>query len=422
MTESKAPPPAAPAAAAAAAAVVAPSPTRCLRWCVWSDPCGLACALLAVATVLLVDYVTVAHVVAPWFGLASLLGALHAGGFQLVIALILASYVRCMTTDPGSVPVGSASDADRAVPVDDPDRLFKPKRRFCEQCKCIKPPRAHHCSTCGRCVNKMDHHCPWVNNCVGSNNFKFFLLFLLWTFSGALYGAAMAVARLLACYGALTHRGLQLRGGAGARAGGAAAAAAASAANSFGRRLVAFLAARSGGDSCALPDTAGIVLLAVSTVMAIFFVIFTACMAYDQYQGMTTDVTGIEYIKQWREAPRPLWSGLEEACGEPFSWRWLVPVAQPHPSPALYQWTAADVSNRARARAHAHVLTLAARTHARAHSRPTTNRSVLRPVLCVPAGQGCVQRARPCFSEVSPGARASARHALRSARRSAHTP
>ena len=321
-------------------------PTRCLTWCVWSDPCGLACALLAVGTVLLVDYVTVALVVGPWLGLRSALGALHAGGFQVVIALILSSYARCMTTDPGSVPVGSATEADRAVPEDDPQRLYKPKRRFCERCRCIKPPRAHHCSTCGRCVNKMDHHCPWVNNCVGSNNFKFFLLFLLWTFSGALYGACMAVMRLLACYGAFAQRGLeaaaasQQRGGGGRGAAGSAAAA--SAANSFGRRIVAFLAARAGRDTCAVPDSLGLVLVIVSTVMAIFFVIFTACMAYDQYQVMTTDVTGIEYIKKWREAPRSLWAGLEEACGEPFSWRWLVPLAQPHPSPALYMWSETD--------------------------------------------------------------------------------
>ncbi|VDP44904.1 unnamed protein product [Soboliphyme baturini] len=50
--------------------------------------------------------------------------------------------------------------------------------RICEKCLLIKPDRAHHCSVCGLCVLKMDHHCPWVNTCVHYRNYKFFLLFL----------------------------------------------------------------------------------------------------------------------------------------------------------------------------------------------------------------------------------------------------
>mmetsp|Transcript_46945 Transcript_46945/g.34370 ORF Transcript_46945/g.34370 Transcript_46945/m.34370 type:complete len:208 (+) Transcript_46945:416-1039(+) len=58
--------------------------------------------------------------------------------------------------------------------------------KYCEKCRNVKPPRAHHCSVCEQCVMRMDHHCPWVGNCVGLKNHKFFWNFLFWTFIGAL--------------------------------------------------------------------------------------------------------------------------------------------------------------------------------------------------------------------------------------------
>ncbi|XP_005291847.1 palmitoyltransferase ZDHHC15 isoform X1 [Chrysemys picta bellii] len=62
--------------------------------------------------------------------------------------------------------------------------------RFCDRCQLIKPDRCHHCSVCAMCVLKMDHHCPWVNNCVGFSNYKFFLLFLMYSLLYCMYIAA----------------------------------------------------------------------------------------------------------------------------------------------------------------------------------------------------------------------------------------
>ena len=64
----------------------------------------------------------------------------------------------------------------------------------CDICDEIKPARTHHCSVCGECVFHMDHHCPWVNTCVGLENYRFFLLFLVYLFVGTIYYAISIVA------------------------------------------------------------------------------------------------------------------------------------------------------------------------------------------------------------------------------------
>lgn len=63
-------------------------------------------------------------------------------------------------------------------------------RRWCKQCNCEKPDRAHHCSTCGICVLRMDHHCPWLaSKCIGLRNHKGFFLFLFYTALFCCYAA-----------------------------------------------------------------------------------------------------------------------------------------------------------------------------------------------------------------------------------------
>ena len=65
--------------------------------------------------------------------------------------------------------------------------------RFCRRCDRFKPDRTHHCSNCGHCVLKMDHHCPWIANCVGFNNYKYFLLFLIYTVALTVYISATLI-------------------------------------------------------------------------------------------------------------------------------------------------------------------------------------------------------------------------------------
>ncbi|XP_048229756.1 probable protein S-acyltransferase 14 isoform X2 [Ricinus communis] len=127
--------------------------------------------------------------------------ALRALGSIMMLVMLLWSYFATVLTDPGGVPPNwrpsideERGEADPLMRIEHGDAnsglnqftiLGKPddqRMRFCRKCNQFKPPRCHHCSVCGRCILKMDHHCVWVVNCVGALNYKYFLLFLFYTF------------------------------------------------------------------------------------------------------------------------------------------------------------------------------------------------------------------------------------------------
>jgi len=109
-------------------------------------------------------------------------GFLYILGWHIFFILNLVSYLRCVFTDPGSVPRDTQFMTYERRYVDD-----KEVDRDCKMCGVLKPDRSHHCRTCRTCVLKMDHHCPWVNNCVGWRNYKYFHLFLIYTSVLSLY-------------------------------------------------------------------------------------------------------------------------------------------------------------------------------------------------------------------------------------------
>lgn len=154
--------------------------------------------ILLVAAIIAVSYYAV--VVITWAphllhgGLQSFLAFAIVIAFHFLLVLLLWSYFRVVFTDPGSVPenwrlvsaegnleAGSSSNFTEDAPSSDGVERT-PAVGYCSRCQNGKPPRCHHCSICQRCVLKMDHHCVWVVNCVGARNYKFFLLFLVYTF------------------------------------------------------------------------------------------------------------------------------------------------------------------------------------------------------------------------------------------------
>ena len=81
----------------------------------------------------------------------------------LVFALVLLSYIKCVVSDPGSIP--SYFDflpLNSIVKLSNNDfssDMIPVYASFCYFCQRNRPARAHHCLICNKCVLKRDHHC-----------------------------------------------------------------------------------------------------------------------------------------------------------------------------------------------------------------------------------------------------------------------
>ena len=183
---------------------------RCKFWFVLSDPCGLVCAIITHFVVQFVNYVTVFRVIFPWLVTPNSYrwGILSIIFFEAIICLIVWSHLKCMLTDPGTIP--RVHVKEQLVMIQDHMNLFLTERGedgrrliarpWCAKCANYKPPHTHHCSYCGCCIEDFDHHCPWMNNCIGKRNHKFFMLFLLYVGSGSGFAIVMTVIRMYNCF------------------------------------------------------------------------------------------------------------------------------------------------------------------------------------------------------------------------------
>uniref|UniRef100_A0A453FWX0 S-acyltransferase n=1 Tax=Aegilops tauschii subsp. strangulata TaxID=200361 RepID=A0A453FWX0_AEGTS len=144
-----------------------------------------------------VYYTAVFLAIPAWLGLATAAGVANVAAYTTLALACVAAYGLVVTRDPGRVPPAFVPDVEDA---ETPLHEIKRKGgdlRYCQKCSHYKPPRAHHCRVCKRCILKMDHHCIWINNCVGHENYKIFLVFVLYAATASFYSLALMIGGAL---------------------------------------------------------------------------------------------------------------------------------------------------------------------------------------------------------------------------------
>lgn len=106
----------------------------------------------------------------------------------IVVFVNLFFYHKSCTSDPGHI---TKATLDRYAQVYQFDGRLYVTNRTCPTCNFIKPARSKHCNICNQCVHRFDHHCIWTNNDVGGLNHRYFLLFLLSTFTMVIEAVAV---------------------------------------------------------------------------------------------------------------------------------------------------------------------------------------------------------------------------------------
>ncbi|XP_025807366.1 probable protein S-acyltransferase 16 isoform X2 [Panicum hallii] len=144
-----------------------------------------------------VYYTAVFLAVPRWLGLSTAAGVANAAAFTALAAACLATYAVAVRRDPGRVPPGYAPDVEDAESTVHEIKRKSGDLRYCQKCCHYKPPRAHHCRVCKRCVLKMDHHCFWINNCVGHENYKIFLVFVLYAVVASFYAMILIIGSVM---------------------------------------------------------------------------------------------------------------------------------------------------------------------------------------------------------------------------------